>query len=444
MKKTFLFSFLALFILTFYSKAQFTTGNLVVVRLGNGTVYSGGAAARCFLDEYTTTGTLVQSIAMPVTTTGANRRFMLNNGYAGGLISLSLDNKYLLLPGYDVDEFSQPLTSFTSAIAPRIVARINKNAVINTATVTGAYSGEAVECAYSSNGIDIAVAGTNFNNNGTGGIRYATLGGTSSLLVNAGATNTNWYQLNLFNNQLYVSNEFNNMSVGIFSGTFPLTTSPTITNLPGLPATGTTIIGFYMADLNNAVSGVDVLYACDRNTNTITKYSLVSGSWVKNNSVAVTAPLGLTGVVNGSTVTLFATTNTKFYSLVDASGYNANMTASVTTLATAATNTNFKGIAFAPSVSDGITSSVREEELLTISKVFKSSATSLQVIWSAKKAEPVIFSITDLYGRTVYRSSTRSSAGINERSLPIQFLSKGSYVVRITNGKEQHAHQFIK
>lgn len=443
MKRSYLSLLLSAFV--FFCQAQFTTGNLVVVRLGNGTVYNGGAAARCFLDEYTTTGTLVQTVAMPVTTSGANRKFMLSNSAYGGLITLSLDNRYLFLPGYDVDEFSQPVTSFTSAIAPRIVARIDKNAAINTTTVTGAYSGESVESAYSPNGTDIAVAGSNIN--GGGAVRYVTLGGTTSLSVNT-ANLTN-YQLNVFNNQLYISCEFNNVSIGVFSGTFPITVAPTITNLPGLPTANSTPLGFLLVDLNNTVSGPDVLYVCDGNNyggplaNTITKYSLVAGTWVKNNSISVTAPRGLTGVVSGTTVTLYATSSTNLYSLVDASGYNANITASLTTLATAAANTSFKGLAFAPSVADAPTS-VREEEMLNISKVFQSSPSSLQVTWAAKKPELIIISIVDLYGRTVYRSSTKSTAGVNERSLPIQSLSKGSYVVRLTNGKEQQTHQFVR
>jgi Secretion system C-terminal sorting domain len=434
-----------LFLIVFVCEAQFTTGNLVVVRLGNGTVYNGGAAARCFLDEYTTTGTLVQTVAMPVTTSGANRKFMLSNNAYGGLITLSLDNRYLFLPGYDVDEFSQPLTSLTSGIAPRIVARVDKNEVINTTTVTGAYSGDGVESAYSPNGTDIAVAGSNIN--GGGGVRYVTLGGTTSQAVNT--ANLANYQLNVFNNQLYISCEFNNVSVGVFSGTFPVTVAPTITNLPGLPTANSTPLGFLLVDLNNTVTGPDVLYVCDGNNfggplaNTLTKYSLVGGSWVKNNSIAVTAPRGLTGTVNGTTVTLYATSSTNLYSLVDASGYNANITASLSTLATAAANTSFKGLAFAPSVGD-VPTAVREEGLLNISKVFQSSASGLQVTWTAKKPELIIISIVDLYGRTVYRSSTKSTAGLNERTLPIQSLVKGSYVVRLTNGKEQQTHQFIK
>src|SRR5437879_4455496 len=55
--------------------SAFTPGNLVVYRVGTGAtsdslVNTGNAV---FLDEYTTGGTLVQSIALPTTASGANQ-----------------------------------------------------------------------------------------------------------------------------------------------------------------------------------------------------------------------------------------------------------------------------------------------------------------------------------------------------------------------------------
>src|SRR5436190_21706313 len=52
----------------------FTQGNIVVYRVGDGSIALAPAAAAVFLDEYTPTGTLVQSIAMPRTTSGLNKR----------------------------------------------------------------------------------------------------------------------------------------------------------------------------------------------------------------------------------------------------------------------------------------------------------------------------------------------------------------------------------
>src|SRR4051812_24363275 len=52
----------------------FTLGNLVVYRVGDGSAALAATATAVFLDEYTPTGTLVQSIAMPTVVSGANKR----------------------------------------------------------------------------------------------------------------------------------------------------------------------------------------------------------------------------------------------------------------------------------------------------------------------------------------------------------------------------------
>jgi hypothetical protein len=55
-----------------------------------------------FVDEYTTSGTLVRTIALPTTTNGANHR-LVGSGTAmsDGLLSRSVDGHYLVLTGYD-------------------------------------------------------------------------------------------------------------------------------------------------------------------------------------------------------------------------------------------------------------------------------------------------------------------------------------------------------
>lgn len=45
---------------------------------------------------------------------------------------------------------------------------------------------------------------------------------------------------------------------------------------------------------------------------------------------------------------LFATSDTKLYSLLDSAGYGINNNGTLTTLATAATNEVFRGVALAP------------------------------------------------------------------------------------------------
>lgn len=428
-------------------KAQFTTGNLVVVRLGNGTVYNGGAAARCFLDEYTTSGTFVQTIAMPVTASGGNRKFMLNNGIYGGQITVSGDNRYLLVPGYDVDEFSQPLTSFTPAIAPRIVARIDKNGIVNTSTSTGAYNGESIEAAYSTNGTNIWTCGTNINNDGTGGIRYLTFGATTSTLIYSGAAFTGFRTLGSYNNQLYVTADWGNISLASLGAGFP-TTAATIANLPGLPTNNSPIpTGFFMADLNAGVAGADVLYFLDGNAfggataNTLSKYSLVGGTWVKNNAINIDNPRGMTAVVSGNTVTLYVSTNTGLSKVTDATGYNVNMTASFASIATAPAGTFFKGVAFAPS---DFPTSVREVENIKMNKVYQRSSNELQVEFTSIKPAAVTITITDVTGKLLKNISYRAVTGINAAALNINGLQKAVYLVSIINGTEKTVSRFVK
>lgn len=432
---------------TIIVKAQFTSGNLVVVRLGNGTLYNGGAAARCFLDEYTTTGTFVQTIAMPVTASGGNRKFMLNNGFYGGQITLSGDNRYLFVPGYDVDEFSQPLTSFTPSIAPRIIARIDKNGTVNTTTSTGAYNGESIEAAYSTNGTNIWTCGTNINNDGTGGNRYLTFGSTTSTLINPGAAFVGFRVLGAYNNQLYVTADWGNISLATVGTGFP-TTAAAITNLPGLPTNNSPIpTGFFMADLDAGVSGPDVIYFLDGNAfggataNTLSKYSLVSGTWVKNNAIAIDNPRGMTASVSGNSVTLYVSTSTGLSKVTDATGYNANITASFASIATAPANTSFRGVAFAPS---DFPTAVKNIESIKMSKVYQRSTNELQVEFTSTKAATVTITITDVSGKQISNINYRATTGVNATTLNINGLQKAVYLVTIINGNEKTVSKFVK
>ncbi len=71
---------------------------------------------------------------------------------------------------------------------------------------------------------------------------------------------------------------------------------------------------FFFADLDAGVAGVDTVYVADDsslvNGGGIQKYSLVGGTWVANGIVGLAGSRGLTGVVSGSSVTLYVTNGT--------------------------------------------------------------------------------------------------------------------------------------
>ena len=80
----------------------FTPGNIVVNRVGDGTSALTSAATAVFLDEYTTAGVFVQTVAMPTSVSG-NNRILTNSGSSTseGFLALSDDKKGFTAVGYD-------------------------------------------------------------------------------------------------------------------------------------------------------------------------------------------------------------------------------------------------------------------------------------------------------------------------------------------------------
>jgi hypothetical protein len=79
------------------------------------------------------------------------------------------------------------------------------------------------------------------------------------------------------------------------------------------------------------------------------KWSFNGTEWVFRGVASLTGVRGITGLVNAdNSVTIYVTTETTLRRLTDTAAWNADITGSFTTLATAANNTRFRGIAFAP------------------------------------------------------------------------------------------------
>jgi hypothetical protein len=335
----------------------FTAGDLVIYRVGDGTGSLANTGNAVFLDEYTTSGTLVQSIAMPTTASG-NQHQLIASGTATseGLLTLSADGRYLMLTGYARDlGGSGSVVTTASATVPRTVGRVDANGNVDTSTaLTDFADANNPRSAVSTNGTDIWVGGA------AGGVRYTTLGSTTSTQLST--TVTNIRQVNIFNGQLYASDSSGTTSrLGTVGTGTPTTSGQTITSLPGFPTSTGSPYAFFFADLNGGVAGVDTLYVADDTANQIQKYSLVAGTWTANGTITATAVRGLTGVVNGDgSVTLYGTTGGStaagggsLYTLTDTAGYNSTITGALSTIATAAANEAFRGVAFVPTPEPG-------------------------------------------------------------------------------------------
>jgi hypothetical protein len=332
-----------------------TVGNLVVYRVGTGSGSLVNTGNAVFLDEYTPSGTLVQSIAMPTAASGSNKQLIASGTASSeGFLTVSPNGQYVTLTGYAANIGGATSISGTSAARTVGILDVTTGAVDTSTALTDFATSNNPRSAVTTNGTDLWVAGA------AGGVRYTTKGATTSTQL--ASTLTNIRQVNLFGGQMYVSassgtNTFKGIST-VGSG-IPTTSGQTITRLAGLTdAANASSYGFFLADLSSSVPGVDTMYVADDNGTVggIQKFSLVGGSWVANGTLGTAADAyrGLTAAVTQNGVQLFATRKGgtaatgggELVSLLDTSGYNATISGSINLLATAGSNTAFRGIGY--------------------------------------------------------------------------------------------------
>jgi len=334
--------------------APFTPGNVVVYRVGDGTSGLSSSGAKVFLDEFTPSGTLVQSFAIPFT--GPSRLIASGTAVSEGLITISTNGQYLLFAGYNRElGGSGDLASTGAGTVNRVIGRVEvaTGEYVRTNSLADFASASNPRSVTSDDGTRFWVGG------GTGGVRYvASVGATTSTQVST--TITNVRQVNIFANQLYVS-AGGSIQLGTVGTGLPTGSGNSITSLNGFPASGSTY-GYFFADLDPNVPGLDTLYVADdtpAGTRAgITKFSLVDGVWYNRGTAKFDADSyrGLTGFVEGTTVTLFATRKGgstssgggELVKLVDTGGYNTAFNPTFTLLATASTNTAFRGVVYIP------------------------------------------------------------------------------------------------
>jgi hypothetical protein len=203
-----------------------------------------------------------------------------------------------------------------------------------------------------------AVTGGNIYVGSGGGTGITTDGGTTASYLTADKV----HEVQVVDGQLYESTTKNIFQIG--SG-LPTSGTPTTTALlsgANLPTsfgpdqfalvtlgTGSTPNTLYVADGSNGASGAG--------PNAVEKYSLESGVWTATGSVPVPLVTGLAVSVTGGVASIYVTgatsdtaaNNTILAGITDSSGFGGTLTGSATTLATAPTGTDFKGLAFAPS-----------------------------------------------------------------------------------------------
>jgi hypothetical protein len=347
-------AFLALLWPLASSAAPFTPGNLVVVRVGDGSATLTSAATATFLVEYTPSGTLVQTVALPVADAGANQTLTISGtSTADGQLTRSVDGAYLVLAGYDAAPGTAAIAGTTAAAVNRIVGRVAADGTINaTTTINDAFSSGNFRSAATADGQSFYGVGS------VSGVRYVTLGNTGTSTAISTGTPTNLRFVNIAGGNLYVSSASGTtFGVAQVGSGVPTTTGQTITPLPGFPTTtGPSSYAFYFADLSTTVAGPDVVYVADDRSTVdggIQKWSLVGGTWTLNGTIGglLTAQLrGLSGSTTGTTVSLAASGAGGLFFVTDNAGYNVapSTTALPAAVAMPGANAAFRGVAFAP------------------------------------------------------------------------------------------------
>jgi hypothetical protein len=330
--------------------APFKPGNIVVARVGDGTAALSSAATAVFLDEYTPAGTLVQSIPLPTSVSGTNsNRILTAAGNATTELGMtrSADGRFLVLTGYGTTPGTAGVAATASTDVARVIGLIAADGSVDTSTSTGdAFTGTSIRAAATADGTSFYSVG------GNSGVRYQALGSFASTQLNT--TPTNIRGINVAGGNLYVSTNTTPFAGLSQVGTgLPTADGQVVAALPGFPGTtaGASPYGFYLADLDATVPGVDVAYvADDRAAAGIQKWSLVNNTWVLNGTIAGGGVRGLQGSTSGTSVSLVATSASSVYALADNTGYNAAPGLAIlpAALATAGTNTAFRGVALAP------------------------------------------------------------------------------------------------
>ncbi len=344
-------------ILPLASQAQFAPGNLVVLRVGDGTSSLTNASTLVFLDEYTPAGSLVGTT--PLNAAGTDNK-LTNSGTSSseGMMTLSANGQYLLTTGYNAEPGFMEVATSSAATIPRTVARIGSNQLPGISTaLTDAFSTANIRSAASVDGSGFVLAGSD------GGIRYAASGATSSSITST--TIATARVVHIYRSQVYFSTR---------SGTTPgiyLVGSATNTsaNQPATSFINTGIVtpnndvvgspyGFVLLDRDAAVPGIDAAYIADDggggSASGIQKWSFDGSTWIKQGTIGA-AYRGLTGTLNADgSVTIYATTPTaaggnQVVTVTDSNPYNAApSTTAVTSRVTAKPNQALRGVDFAP------------------------------------------------------------------------------------------------
>ena len=360
--------------------AGFSSGSLVVERIGDGSTTLSNASAAISVLEVTTSGSLSQTITLPSsgTTPQTDSGSASSNGYLNTYFSGGVG--YVSVPGLNLATGTVSAAGLNVKVNSTLDATGN---VINrtlfptggpTGTPPSPFSGNNYRSSIATSGSTFYATGNSSGSPVTGGAWY--FDGTAFTQVSSTATGqvTNLRNVEIYNNRLFFSTG-SGTTRGVYSigSGLPTTSGQTATSFINMGSVAEAY-GFVLFDTNND-STLDLAYVADDRTTVtaggINRFDFSGGAWSQTGSAfrfdtsssllttgtaasggSLVSIRGLTGSYDAatSTATLFATTtqtsNNSLISFLDTGSLSTSTT--FNTLQSAGTNFVFRGVDVSP------------------------------------------------------------------------------------------------
>ncbi len=339
--------------LIFTANAQFSAGNLAVLRLGNGTETLANTGNSVFIDQFTPFGSYVNSVA--ILNSGASALVMSGTATSEGSLTRSTDGRYLTFAGYNTAAgipYASSLPATAASLVPRAVGQVNDAGSYSLAlTTTAAWGGTATTA-----GNPRSVISDGANN--YWGVGTSSSSSTRGTLYYGTASSAAWIEgtksprvINIFGGNIYYS--VSSTTVGA-SGIWGFPGQPTSGPLVATKLIDTGVSsGNYDFALNPAMT---LAYVADDRATAAGgiqrwDWSGSSSSWSLTYTLGTgAANIGARGLAvdfSGADPVIYATTAegtaNRLISITDIGG-----SSTATTLATAPANEIFRGLDFTP------------------------------------------------------------------------------------------------
>ncbi|HYG33502.1 MAG TPA: DUF3616 domain-containing protein, partial [Clostridia bacterium] len=244
------------------ASAQFSEGNLAVLRLGDGTASLSSASTSAHIDQFTPAGSYLNTITIP--DTGSSALTYSGTAVSEGALTRSTDGRYLTLVGYNTSKGLASVASSSTTTVPRGIATVDFD---------GHYALEATTTQFTGNNIrsGITDGAHNFWAAGAGGMSSSGIAYLGTASVAASVMNVNARVVNVFNENLYFSTGSGTAGIYGFTGTPTTSSTPTL-----LFATGTSSSPY---DFAISPSGDIAYVADDRASVGIQKWLFDGAAW---------------------------------------------------------------------------------------------------------------------------------------------------------------------